>query len=139
MLDGLLARITGQKTRFGAFLDPLADKSLLITSFILFTIYGWIPLWLTIIVISRDFIVITGWIILYLISHTTKVEPSVIGKAAIASQLILIAGILFAININLSPINIYGYAIVATLTIISGIQYIYKGLRQAGTKTNEDT
>lgn len=131
MLDGLLARITGQKTQFGAFLDPLADKSLLITSFILFTVYGWIPLWLTIIVISRDFIVIIGWILLYLVSHVTKVEPSIFGKLAIASQLILIAYILFSINANLPPINIFGYFIVAALTIISGIQYIYNGLRQA--------
>lgn len=132
LLDGLLARVTGQKTRFGAFLDPLADKSLLITSFILFTIYGWIPLWLTIIVISRDFIVITGWILFYIVFHTTKVEPSIFGKLAIASQLILIAYILFSINLNLPSVNLFGYSIVATLTIISGIQYIYNGLRQAG-------
>ena len=56
-LDGLLARITKQKTKLGAFLDPLADKSLLVTSFVLFSVYGWIPMWLTIIVISRDLIV----------------------------------------------------------------------------------
>ena len=52
-LDGLLARATNQKTQFGAFLDPLADKFLLTVSFILFSVYGWIPSWLTITVISR--------------------------------------------------------------------------------------
>src|SRR5271157_666654 len=51
LLDGLIARITNQKTLLGAFLDPLADKFLLITSFILFSVYGWIPLWMTVIVI----------------------------------------------------------------------------------------
>lgn len=134
MLDGLFARLTGQKTRFGAFLDPLADKSLLMTSFIFFTIYGWIPLWLTIIVISRDFIVVVGWVLLYLTSHTTKVEPSILGKAAIASQLILIAYILLSINIDIPFINLYYQALVAALTIISAIQYIYKGLKTAETE-----
>jgi cardiolipin synthase len=132
MLDGLFARLTKQKTKFGAFLDPLADKSLLITSFILFSIYDLIPLWLTITVISRDFIVVIGWVLLYLTSHTTKVEPSFIGKAAIASQLILIAYSLLSININIPSIGLWGYWVVAFLTIISGIQYIYNGLKTAG-------
>jgi cardiolipin synthase len=132
MLDGLFARITKQKTKLGAFLDPLADKSLLITSFILLSVYDLIPLWLTIIVISRDFIVVIGWVLLYLTSHTTKVEPSLLGKAAIASQLILIAYTLISINLNFSSISSGSYWFVAFLTIISGIQYIYNGLKTAG-------
>lgn len=130
-LDGLLARVTKQKTKIGAFLDPLADKLLLVTSFILFSVYDWIPLWLTIAVISRDMIVILGWILLYLTSHTTKIEPSLIGKAAIASQLILIAYTLLSINLNIPPS--YGWMLwtVAALTVVSGLQYIYRGLKQA--------
>ena len=99
-LDGLLARITNQKTQFGAFLDPLADKFLLTVSFILFSVYGWIPSWLTITVISRDLIVTFGWIILYLASNITTVAPSLIGKSAVASQLVLIAFILLSINMG---------------------------------------
>jgi cardiolipin synthase len=132
MLDGLLARITDQKTKLGAFLDPLADKALLLTSFILFSVYGWIPKWLTITVISRDLIVTLGWLLLYLTSHITRVAPTIIGKAAIASQLLLIAYVLLAINVPSLPDEAPWPAmlIVATLTIVSGLQYVYRGLTQ---------
>jgi cardiolipin synthase len=63
-LDGLLARLRDQRTPLGAFLDPLADKFTLVTSFVLFSYYGWIPKWLTITVISRDVIIVTGWMLL---------------------------------------------------------------------------
>lgn len=134
-LDGLTARMTKQKTKLGAFLDPLADKSLLVTSFILFSVYDWIPLWLTITVISRDVIVVLGWILLYLSAHITKIEPSIIGKAAIASQLILIAYTLLSINVNyiLPPAGLMFWT-VAVLTIVSGLHYIYRGLKQTSEK-----
>lgn len=135
MLDGLLARITKQKTELGAFLDPLADKSLLVTSFILFSLYDWIPTWLTIIVISRDLIVMIGWLVLYLLYHVTRVEPSLTGKTAIASQLILIAYVLLSINLHtLPPLSDWMLSIVAVLTVISGCQYVYRGLRRANEK-----
>lgn len=134
-LDGLMARVTKQKTKLGAFLDPLADKSLLVTSFILFSVYDWIPLWLTITVISRDVIVVLGWILLYLSAHITKIEPSLIGKAAIASQLILIAYTLLSINVNyIQPPAGWMFWTVAVLTIVSGMQYIYRGLKQTSEK-----
>src|SRR5271157_3416013 len=133
LLDGLLARITDQKTLLGAFLDPLADKFLLITSFILFSVYGWIPLWMTVIVISRDLIVVLGWLLLYLLYDITKVEPSLTGKTAIAAELVLIAYILVSLTIRgFQPPKDWILGVVALLTALSGLQYIYRGLRQAG-------
>jgi len=135
MLDGLLARITDQQTRIGAFLDPLADKFLLMTSFIMFSVYGWIPMWLTITVISRDLIVTLGWILLYLLYDISKVEPSLTGKAAIAAQLVLIAYTLFSRTLRgVPPPEGWMLIIVALLTMLSGLQYIYRGLKQAGEK-----
>jgi cardiolipin synthase len=135
MLDGLLARMTNQQTRLGAFLDPLADKFLLMTSFILFSVYGWIPMWMTITVISRDLIVTLGWLLLYLLYNITKVEPSLTGKAAIAAQLVLIAYALFSRTFRgLPPPEGWMLIIVTLLTIISGLQYIYRGLRQTSEK-----
>lgn len=134
-LDGLLARITNQQTRLGAFLDPLADKFLLITSFILFSVYGWIPMWMTITVISRDLIVTLGWFLLYLLYDITKVEPSLTGKAAIAAQLVLIAYTLFSHTIrSVRPPGGWMLVAVTLLTTLSGLQYIYRGLRQASEK-----
>lgn len=130
VLDGLTARLTGQKTHLGAFLDPLADKFMLITSFVLFSIYNWIPNWLTIVVISRDIIIISGWFLLYIAYNKTRISPSIIGKAANASQFILIAYILLSINIpSLHPPSGWLLWLVALLTISSGLQYIYQGLR----------
>ena len=134
-LDGLLARITDQKTTLGAFLDPLADKFLMVTSFVLFSYYGWAPKWLTIIVISRDLIVTLGWVLLSLIYGKTGISPCLTGKAANAAQLVFIAYILLAINLKASirPEDWMLWT-VALLTISSGLQYVYRGLKQAGEK-----
>jgi len=132
MLDGLLARITGQKTLLGAFLDPLADKFLLMTAFILFSVYRWIPIWMTIAVISRDLIVMLGWLLLYLLYDISKVESSFTGKTAIATQLLLIAYTLLSLTVpGIRPPGNTMLAIVALLTTLSGLQYVYRGFRQA--------
>ncbi|MFN3395375.1 MAG: CDP-alcohol phosphatidyltransferase family protein [Thermodesulfovibrionales bacterium] len=131
-LDGLIARLKGLKTPLGTLLDPLADKFLLVTSFILLAVYNFIPLWLTITVISRDIIIVTGWIVLYLVTHSAKVEPSITGKIAISLQLILIWYILLDENIPAMP-DLHGYLInlTALFTILSGLHYIYRGLRES--------
>lgn len=134
-LDGLLARATKQKTNLGAFLDAFADKFLLVSAFILFPVYNLIPLWLTIAVISRDLIVMFGWFLLYFLYNETTVAPSIIGKAAIASQFILITYILLSINfIGIPQPNNWMFFIVAALTITSGIQYVYRGFNHLNEK-----
>lgn len=129
--DGLIARLKSQKTALGTLLDPIADKFLLVTSFVLFAIYGLIPKWFTIMIISRDVIIITGWMILYFVTHTAQVEPSVFGKTAIALQLMLISYILLNINFPALP-AIQGYIIFLTslFTIVSGLHYIFRALKQ---------
>ena len=130
--DGLIARLKNQKTALGNFLDPLADKFLLTTSFILFSIFGLVPLWLTITIISRDVIITTGWVVLYLLTHTSRVAPSVLGKSAIALQLFLIGYILLDLNVPRMPdLQIFLIPVTATLTILSGLHYLYRGLIQS--------
>jgi cardiolipin synthase len=130
-LDGLIARMMNQRTVLGTFLDPLADKFLLVTSYILFSIYGIIPTWLTITLISRDIILVTGWIVIYLVTDTAKVEPSIFGKIATAMQLILIWYVLLDINLPKIP-DIQDPLIWATMvcTVFSGLHYIYRGITQ---------
>lgn len=131
MLDGLVARLKDQKTSFGNFLDPLADKFLLVTSFIVFSIYGLVPTWLTITIISRDIIVVTGWVVLYLVTHRAEVEPTITGKTAITFQLVLICYILLDINVPALPdIQKALIWITAVFTIMSALHYIYRGLKQ---------
>ncbi len=135
ILDGFVARLKKQITDFGTILDPIADKFLLITSFVLMSLYGIIPKWIAIIVISRDLIVVTGCLMLYFVTHKLKIEPSIFGKAANALQFLLIGLTLLSINIKgESLIPMPFLIIVAVLTAISGIQYVHKGLKIAGTE-----
>jgi cardiolipin synthase len=136
-LDGLFARLGGQRTPLGTFLDPIADKFMLVTSFVLMSYHGFIPLWLTVTVISRDIIVITGWGLLYLHTHTPEVKPSVIGKTAIAAEFVLLCFVLLDINyggrvplaLQVKTVLIW---LAATFASLSGIQYVYSGLRASG-------
>lgn len=129
-LDGMVARVKNQQTELGKFLDPVADKFLLVTSFILFAVYGLVPKWLSITVISRDIIIVTGWVILYFVSHKAKVEPSILGKIANAFQLVLLAYILLFINLGGIKLPDPGALTVITafFTVVSGLHYIYRGL-----------
>ena len=136
LLDGFVARLKKQITAFGSILDPVADKFLLITSFIIMSVNGWIPKWLTIIIISRDLIIITGWLIIYLVTHNPKVEPSILGKSANSLQFILVGLTLLSINFKeIFLVPDFFLIIVAVVTTISGISYIYRGLKTVNTET----
>lgn len=130
IFDGLFARLKNQKTVLGMFLDPLADKFLIVTSFIVLSTYGLIPKWLAIIVISRDTIVITGWFLLYVVTGKSNVEPSHLGKTTIWIQSIFIVYVLLNLNFFSLP-SVYSVFqwTTAVFTIISGLHYIYKGLK----------
>jgi len=132
ILDGLAARLTNQTTDLGRVLDPIADKFTLVTSFVLMSIYGIIPVWITIVVISRDLIVITGCLILYFLGHDPKIEPTMFGKASNASQFLLIGIVLVVINIKngfIIPMPLY--MLTAFLSAVSGLQYIFRGMKIA--------
>jgi len=132
ILDGLIARVTKQITYFGTILDPVADKFFLITSYILMSTYGLIPKWLTIIVISKDLIVVTGSIILYFVTHNLKVEPSIFGKIASALQFILIGVVLLSYNVSSAfAVPVPFYYFVAVVTAIACIDYVLKGMKMA--------
>lgn len=131
LFDGLLARIKNQKTEFGALLDPVADKALLVSSFITLTILEWMPKWLTIIVISRDVILIAGNLSIYIITGTLEISPSILGKLTTALQIILIALTLFIMNFGNYPIPMSIFLwVTGVLTILSGLHYIYVGFKR---------
>src|SRR6202163_1184064 len=86
-LDGTIARIRGERTPLGSFLDPMADKLLLLGTFIAYTYLGWIPVWIFITVISRDLIIILGWTVVYILTGNSKIEPRLLGKFTTALQM----------------------------------------------------
>jgi cardiolipin synthase (CMP-forming) len=130
-LDGLAARLMKQQTALGAYLDPIADKLMVITSFIVLGLIGGIPMWLTIIVVSRDVLIITGYgIILFLVDERPEVRPSLIGKFSTLLQLFTL-GVALALLHNrelMHPLlrDLFIGA-TAVATVLSGLQYIYRG------------
>ena len=92
-LDGLIARWTDQRTSLGAWLDPMADKLLLVTTFIVLTLPGvpltnHIPLWLTVFVISRDVVIVAVVAIVSLAAGPRTFKPSMLGKLATATFIV---------------------------------------------------
>lgn len=137
LLDGFLARAIGQVTRVGALLDPLADKLLLLSAFGLLVYRGIVPLWALIIVMSKDVVVVSGWMIRFFLTRSSSAPPSFLGKLATLAQIIAITAELT--GHMAAPIRASAYAIlvVATvLTTLSMLDYLYRGLRELEKRTN---
>jgi cardiolipin synthase len=129
LFDGFLARKRHEATKIGSILDPLADKFLLITSFVIMSHKEWIPTWLTILVLSTHIIIATGWLLFSLISGVSSVKPSFLGKAAVFSQFTLVGFILLIVNFHREDsLPESFFIIVALLTALSGVHYLYRGL-----------
>jgi cardiolipin synthase len=129
-LDGFVARRRGQRTALGMVLDPLADKLLLMSSVITLTILRELPRWFTIIVVSRDLMLIGGAVILYMFVGKVSMPPSWLGKWTTCFQ---IATALLGMLDNLVPslrVTVMPCAVITTaLTIASGLDYVYRGTR----------
>src|SRR5690349_20387063 len=97
-LDGAIARLTHTKTTVGAFLDPAADKALLVSAFIALGFMHAVPRWLVVIAISRDAVIVLGYFLLFVITQQTmEVQPAVSGKASTALQLLSVSMALVAL------------------------------------------
>ncbi len=125
LLDGLLARLMGAKTYLGAFLDPLADKVMLVFSYIALSIHAIIPFWVTSIVLARDLVIAIGFLILYKLSYKTTPTPSIVSKFTTLSQMCTVVYVLWSSERAYAEPFFYATAV---LTVISGCQYVAKGL-----------
>ena len=129
-LDGILARWWGQRTTLGALLDPMADKLLLISTFVVLTIPSLdlpnrLPIWLTVLVISRDVIIVVTVAIVNLSIGRRTFQPTLLGKLATRVYL-LTAAVTMSFNWLGRPSALVDVAIYATLgvTLVSGLHYI---------------
>ncbi len=141
-LDGFIARYFNQKTVIGAYLDPVADKLLLTSSFICLAVLEIIPNWVTIIVISRDILIITGIIILFISDVKFIIKPSFVSKCTTTLQLATVFLVLIYIVLpkitfvgHLTP---YLYLLTIGFSIVSGFHYTYKGLNLLQESANEN-
>ncbi len=128
-LDGFIARYFNQRTVLGAYLDPLADKLLLMSAFISLAVLKMIPSWLAVIVISRDVLIMLGIAILTLTEVKYEIKPRWSSKCTTVVQILTIIFVLLISNQpdHLILMNII-YWITAGFTLLSGFQYIYIGM-----------
>jgi len=126
-LDGFLARRLGQESTLGACLDPIADKVLLSTSFVLLSWYNYIPYWLAVVVLSRDVFILMGALLLFLFNIRFEIKPSLLGKTTTLSQIITVLAVLIDVQFKtFSSILPSLFIITLSLTVSSGLQYTYK-------------
>jgi cardiolipin synthase (CMP-forming) len=141
-VDGVLARLTNTHSALGASLDPLADKLLLISSFVALTMLGVLPVWLMILVLTRDVVILGGYLAIYFITTPIKVSPSAISKGNTFLEMMTIGFALITLarpDMAMGPINRVVWYGTASTIAVSGIHYIYTGLlwyqRQGTTST----
>ncbi len=131
-LDGAIARLTHTKTTLGAFLDPAADKALLVSAFIALGFMHAVPRWLVVLVISRDVVIVLGYFLLFVMTgQRMDVQPSVGGKASTALQLLSVTLVLLGlidpqlVSSGVETTVFYGTGALASA---AGLQYMYRGL-----------
>ena len=143
LLDGYVARHRGSQSRLGAFLDPMADKLLLLSSFIVLAFTGSIATWLVVLVVVRDVIVVLGYGAVFVVDHQwMEVAPSRLGKLSTFFQLFIVGFTLMHLArpaLPLVTINEIIQMVTATVTAASGVQYVYRGLLWHQQRANVET
>ncbi len=131
-LDGLIAKNFNMETTAGKYLDPLADKALLVSVYIALGHGGLLPTWLVILVVSRDVMILIGALLGLILMERYRLDPSLTSKANTTAQIVLAAVVLAKLGVDLKD---YGAAevltyVVAGTTLASGVMYMISWLVQ---------
>ena len=128
-LDGFLARMTKRQTALGRFLDPFADKLLILSGFLgilgLESLPYRPPVWVTVTVVFRDILIVMGMLMIFLLSGDLRVQPNLVGKITTAAQMLTLIAILLA-----SPVAVALWYLTAVLTIFSLFLYLIREIRR---------
>lgn len=133
-IDGFIARHYNQRSELGAWLDPLADKLLLVSVFALLGMTGHLPDWLVILVISRDVLIVGAVILSSVMDHPMEAQPIFVSKANTAAQILLVATVLagLAFGYTLATLEMLLGGLVVVLTIVSAASYFRIWVRHMG-------
>jgi cardiolipin synthase (CMP-forming) len=129
-VDGYVARVGHQASRLGAILDPAADKLFLVTAFLSLSLISSLPeayrlpAWVPILVLSRDLIIVLGWLLIVLVTGELQAKPSRVGKYTTFFQMITIVSVLLGL-----PFARIVLGVAMVLTVLSGIGYLRRGNR----------
>lgn len=134
-IDGYLAKRFHWETELGAYLDPLADKALLTSAFAVLGALGHLPVWIVIMVISRDILIVGALILAWMLGRPMQVQPLYVSKANTLCQIMLVAFVLFELGFGLGVGELKGYFVllVGGLTLLSAAAYLFSWLRHMTT------
>lgn len=134
--DGYLAKRFGWRTELGAYLDPMADKALLMSIYVALGLFGHLPVWLVIAVVSRDILIIGAVMLSWMLGRPVRVRPLLISKANTAGQIVLAGLVLgeLALGLGLGPIITVLIWTVGALTILSAVFYLLHWVKHMATE-----
>jgi cardiolipin synthase len=130
-LDGYAARKLGVTGKVGVVLDPLADKTLLVTLFLALGVVHLVPLWMLALAIGRDVVIVFGSLLLRIFRNRRRFVPTILGKVSTFFQIVFVLLVLIRAavpHIWLLWLETVALIITAILTATSGIDYIRKGI-----------
>ncbi len=127
-LDGFIARTWDLKTKMGAYLDPIADKLLFVSSFVTLAVLKMIPVWVAAVIVGRDVLIgVTALVLMNFIDiHKYNIRPSVLGKTATVLQVLTILVVLSGLK---GDILYAFFGVTVAATAVSGLHYIYREIR----------
>lgn len=130
-VDGFIARRFNMRSELGTYLDPIADKLLLVSVFLALAYLGAIPAWLVVLVVSRDAMIVSGVMLSTVMGNPVEMRPLFVSKANTAAQIILVAVILahLAFKTDWDYVTWPLIVTVAILTVASAMAYLVTGLR----------
>jgi cardiolipin synthase (CMP-forming) len=139
-IDGLLARSLNQGSALGAYLDPIADKLLLSSSFVILAFKKQLAWWLTILVLSRDVLILIVAVVILLVSGYRPFPPSIYGKLTTAAEIILVFLVVLGAaypDYHVEMLNHFFIYAVTVLSIVSGFHYSFTTTRHLSSSTPE--
>ncbi|HRN83607.1 MAG TPA: CDP-alcohol phosphatidyltransferase family protein [Hyphomicrobium sp.] len=130
-VDGFIAKRFGLATELGAYLDPLADKLLLVSVFVALGVMGALPSWLVIAVVSRDILIVIGVMLSWVLDHPMRIQPLAVSKANTVAQILLAATVLAdeGFQLGLGDVRFLLVWITGVLTVASLAAYLRAWLR----------
>ena len=130
-VDGFIARRFDMRSEFGAYIDPLADKALLVSIYVALAVIGVLPSWLAILVVSRDLMIVAAVLLSWVMARPVTIRPLMISKLNTVAQIGLAALVLAAkaFGVDAGPFFLFAMLAVAGLTVTSTGAYLAGWLR----------
>jgi cardiolipin synthase len=137
-IDGFLAKRFAMTTVLGAYLDPLADKALIVSIYLTLGINNLIPRWLVILVVSRDILIVGGIMLAWVIGNPLKIKPLLVSKLNTVAQILFACVVLGSLGFNYDwpTLTLILMGLVAVLTLLSVAAYVAEWVRHMNTTTS---